>query len=60
MRPADTVRSAVQQNCDALDRDLSQWQQLNEQDIPSFNAMLAEGKAGALPRIAASLGGCQQ
>lgn len=59
MRPADTVRLAVQQNCDALNKDLAQWQQLNEQDIPSFNARLAESKAEALPRIAANLGGCQ-
>jgi hypothetical protein len=60
MRPADTVRLAVQQNCDALDKDLSLWQQLNEQDVPSFSAVLAESNAAALPLIAASLGGCQQ
>lgn len=59
MRPADTVRSAVQQNCNALDKDLSQWQQLNEQDIPPLNAMLAESKAAALPRIAATFSGCR-
>jgi uncharacterized phage infection (PIP) family protein YhgE len=59
MRPADTVRSSVQQNCNALDKDLSQWQQLNEQDIPPLNAMLAESIAVALPRIAATLGGCR-
>ena len=28
MRPADTVRSAAQRSCDALDKDLANWQQL--------------------------------
>ena len=60
MRPAETVRSAVQQNCDALDKDLMQWKQLNEQDIPSFNTMRADRKATALPLIDASSGGCRQ
>ena len=60
MRPVEAVRSAVQQNCDALDKDLVQWQQLNEQDIPSFNAMLVESKATALPVVAAGMGGCRR
>jgi photosystem II stability/assembly factor-like uncharacterized protein len=60
MRPAETVRLAVQQNCDALDKDLTRWKQLNEHDIPSFNALLAESKAMALPLSAASSSGCQR
>ena len=60
MRPAETVRSAVQQNCDALDKDLAKWKQLNEQDIPSLNAMLAESKATTLPVIAPGTSGCRQ
>ena len=41
MRPADTVQSAAQQSCDALDRDFAIWRQLNEQDLAAFNAVLA-------------------
>ncbi len=58
MRPVEPVRSAVQQNCNALDKELVQWKQLNEQDIPSFNAMLVESKATALPVVGAGIGGC--
>ena len=60
MRPSEAVRSAVQQNCDALDKDLVQWKQLNEQDIRSFNAALAESKATALPVIPVGMSGCGQ
>ncbi|MGC2110052.1 MAG: hypothetical protein WA655_11085 [Candidatus Korobacteraceae bacterium] len=60
MRPAETVRAAVQQNCDALDKDLAQSQQLNEQDVASFNAVLAKSKAAALPLVATGLAGCKQ
>jgi len=51
MRPAETVRSAIQQSCDALDRDLIRWQQLNTQDLASLNAVLAESKVPALPVV---------
>ena len=60
MRPADTVRSAVQQNCESLDKDLAQWQQLNAQDIPALNTMLSEIKAPALPVTNVSTQGCKQ
>ncbi|HEX8800586.1 MAG TPA: hypothetical protein VF772_18340, partial [Terriglobales bacterium] len=49
MRPADTVQSAAQQNCDALDKNLAHWQQLNEQDLAAFNAVLAANKQTPLP-----------
>jgi hypothetical protein len=49
MRPPDTVQSAAQQSCDALDRDLANWRQLNEQDIAAFNAILATSKQAPLP-----------
>jgi hypothetical protein len=51
MPPADTVRSAAQQNCDALDKDLANWRQLNEQDLAAFNAVLAAGKQAPLPTL---------
>ena len=60
IRPVEAVRSAVQQNCDALGHDLARWNQLREQDIPSLNAMLADSKTTALPLVAAGMGGCGQ
>jgi len=59
MRPADTVRAAVQQSCDALDKALVLWSQLNAQDAPAFNATLAGYKAPALPVTTVSMGGCK-
>ena len=52
MRPTDTVQSAAQQSCDALDRDFANWRQLNEKDIAAFNAILAANKQGPLPTVA--------
>jgi hypothetical protein len=59
MRPADTVRAAVQQSCDALDKALVLWSQLNAQDAPAFNATLAANKAQALPVAAVGMSGCK-
>ena len=60
MRPADTVRSAVQQNCESLDKDLGQWRLLNTEDIPAFNALLSGMQAQALPVMNISTNGCKQ
>ncbi len=61
VRPADAVRSAVQQSCDALDKDLANWRQLNEQDLASFNAMLTAARLQPLPPVAASTStGCKK
>jgi photosystem II stability/assembly factor-like uncharacterized protein len=49
MRPADTVQSAAQQSCDALDKDFANWRQLNEQDLATFNSVLAANKQAPLP-----------
>ncbi len=49
MRPADTVQSSVQQSCEALDKDLANWQQLNEQDLAAFNVVLVNNKQAPLP-----------
>ena len=49
MRPADTVQSAAQQSCDALDKDLANWQRLNDKDLAAFNAVLAANKQAPLP-----------
>ena len=60
MRPADTVKAAIQQNCDALTNSLSQWQQLNQQDVAAFNQLLSGTKASALPVATVNLQGCKQ
>jgi hypothetical protein len=49
MRPADTVQSAAQQSCEALDNDLANWRHLNEQDLVAFNTVLAANKLAPLP-----------
>jgi photosystem II stability/assembly factor-like uncharacterized protein len=59
MRPADTVRAAIQQSCDGLDKALVLWSQLNAQDVPAFNATLAANKAQALPVTTVSISGCK-
>jgi hypothetical protein len=56
MRPADTVRSAAQQSCDALDKDLANWRQLNQQGLAAFNAVLAANQQAPLP-ILTGIGG---
>ncbi len=61
IRPGDTVRAAVQQNCDALDKDLASWRQLSEQDVAAFNAMLTAAKLSPLPAVAAGTSvGCKK
>jgi hypothetical protein len=60
MRPADTVKVAIQQNCDALTKNLGQWQQLNQQDVAAFNQLLSGTKASALPIATVNFGGCNQ
>lgn len=59
MRPADTVRSAVQGSCNALDKNLSNWRQMNQQDIPSLNSVLAQSHATPLPIVSANASGCK-
>jgi len=58
MRPAPTVQATVEQNCEALSKDLAQWQQLVQQDLPAFNATLGGSKAAALPLATVSMSGC--
>ena len=60
MRPADTVKAAIQQNCDALAKSLEQWQQLNQQDVAAFNEVLSGMKVSAPPVAAVNLRGCKQ
>lgn len=58
-RPADTVRSAVQQACEALNNDLVNWRHLNEQELPAFNQVLAANQLAPLPALTGIVGtGC--
>jgi len=59
IRPTDAVHAAVQQNCERLDKDMAQWRQLNQQDVPAFNALLAGTKATALPVATVAISGCK-
>jgi photosystem II stability/assembly factor-like uncharacterized protein len=59
-RPTEPVVAAVQQNCTALDKSFAQWQQVNQLDIPAFNAALAGTKAAALPAITVKASGCKK
>jgi photosystem II stability/assembly factor-like uncharacterized protein len=59
MRPADTVKAAVEQNCEALDKDLAQWLQVNQQEVVTFNGFLAAAKLPALPVANVSMAGCK-
>ena len=61
IRPTQPVRSAVQQSCDALDKDLAAWRQLSEQDIVSFNATLTATNLSPLaPVVATTSAGCRR
>lgn len=60
IRPTDTVRAAVQENCSSLDRDLAAWQQINQQDVVSLNATLTGAKAATLPVATIDPAGCRQ
>jgi photosystem II stability/assembly factor-like uncharacterized protein len=60
MRPADAVRSAAEQSCEALDKDLANWQHLNQQELAAFNTVLAGSKQAALPVLTGTVGtGCK-
>jgi photosystem II stability/assembly factor-like uncharacterized protein len=58
MRPTDSVRSVVQQSCDALAKNLATWQQLVQQDVKALNAKRAKQKQKPLPTPAVSTAGC--
>ncbi|HZP63661.1 MAG TPA: hypothetical protein VFB28_09630 [Terriglobales bacterium] len=60
MRPADALRSAAQQSCEALDKDLANWRHLNEQDLAAFNSVLTANKQAALTVLTEIAGtGCK-
>src|SRR5215469_14771870 len=61
VRPADAVRSAAEQSCEALDKDLANWRHLNQQELPAFNTILAVNKQAPLPILTEiDVTGCKQ
>jgi photosystem II stability/assembly factor-like uncharacterized protein len=49
VRPAETVRTAVEDNCKSLDAALTKWREVNQQDLAGFNAQLQGKKLALLP-----------
>jgi photosystem II stability/assembly factor-like uncharacterized protein len=60
MRPAETVSAAVEQSCQRLEKDLTGWQALNQQQIPAFNQVLAGAKLPPLQAQSVNMNGCKQ
>jgi photosystem II stability/assembly factor-like uncharacterized protein len=58
MRPAQTVQMAVEQSCEALQKDLLGLQQL-KQDVAGFNAMLEKNKLQPLAALDVQMKGCK-
>ena len=58
IRPTATVQAAVEQSCRILDTHLAKWRELNEQQIPSFNQVLAKENLPPLPSQSAVASGC--
>jgi photosystem II stability/assembly factor-like uncharacterized protein len=56
--PAETVRSAVQQSCEALSKSLASWRQINEEDLRRLNSMLNANHQASLPVAAVEPSGC--
>jgi photosystem II stability/assembly factor-like uncharacterized protein len=59
IRPAETVRMAVEDKCKSLDAALTKWREVNEQDLITFNAQLQAKQLPSLPVVELSaIGGC--
>jgi hypothetical protein len=58
MRPAETVRAAVEQTCQRLDKNLTRWRELNQQQVAAFNQALAKTKLPVLQTVHAAESGC--
>jgi photosystem II stability/assembly factor-like uncharacterized protein len=60
MRPAEPVRVAVEQTCQALETKLAAWKQVNEQEIQAFNQTLTKAKLSPLQTATFTVTGCKQ
>ncbi len=59
VRPADTVRTVVEDRCKTLDVDLSLWRDLNARDIPALNVKLQAANLSPLPVVQVSASSCK-
>jgi photosystem II stability/assembly factor-like uncharacterized protein len=59
MRPAETVSAAVEQSCQQLESDLTQWNAFNQQQIPAFNQVLAGAKLPPIQTRSVTVIGCK-
>jgi photosystem II stability/assembly factor-like uncharacterized protein len=58
--PAETVRSAVEQSCEALSKSLASWRQINEEDLRQLDSMLNANREASLPVAAVEASGCEK
>ena len=56
--PAETLRSAVQQSCEALSKSLAPWHHINEGDLQQLNSMLNANHQSPLPVAAVEMSAC--
>jgi hypothetical protein len=54
--PTETLRSAVQQSCEALSRSLASWHDINQGDLQQLNSMLDANHQ--LPVVAVEMSAC--
>ncbi|HSM86371.1 MAG TPA: hypothetical protein VLT16_09485, partial [Candidatus Limnocylindrales bacterium] len=59
VRPSQSVRAAVDETCEALNKDLLQWRQINEQDVKSLNEAGAKSGSSRLPIVSDMGRGCK-
>jgi hypothetical protein len=51
-RPAETVRTATQTNCDAVDKALAHLRKINSESLPALNALLKQAELQPVPALA--------
>jgi hypothetical protein len=56
--PAETLRSAVQQSCEALSRSLASWHDINDGDLQQLNSMLNVNHQSPLPVAVVEMSAC--
>jgi photosystem II stability/assembly factor-like uncharacterized protein len=56
--PPETVRSAVQQSCEALGKSLTSWHQINGRELQQLNSMLSAIHQSPFPVAAVQTSGC--
>ncbi len=49
VRPSETAKAAVEENCSALEKDLTKWRQLNSEELGRLNGLLGQRSGAPLP-----------